>query len=87
MEKPSVKEGVITRVLVGDYRQDRSSQVVFDSGIGEGVPVIAAIAGCSLMKFRIGFGRLFDRRLESDRDERGIIESALGGEPEFLSGR
>ena len=36
------------------------------------------------MKFRVRIPRLLDTSLHSDKDERRIIKSALGGKPELL---
>lgn len=87
VEEPSAIKGVITRVLMQDGRKDRAREIVFDACVGESMPVVAAVASRSLTEFRVSIGRLLNTRLDSDRDEGGIIESALRGQPKLLLGR
>src|SRR6202007_812255 len=84
LKEAAVPQRVIARILVKGRRQNGLDPVVFVYLIREGVPIVATIAGCTLVKLRIRILHLRYTCEYSDKNKSGIIEAILSGANEFF---
>ena len=77
-------EGIVSGVFVGKGWPDKLDKVVFVGLIDEGVPVVAAVSGCPLMKFGWVVGGLVVASYGPRKENRGVVEAVLGCGEKFL---
>ena len=76
--------GVITGILMQGCRKKKFNPQIFVKCVGIGMPVIAAITGCTLAKFGIGASCLRNAGLNAHEDKRRIIDAVHGRRFEFF---
>jgi len=79
-----VTEGVKAVVLFEDDGTEAAYPEVFVDGIGEGVPVVAAVSFEALVKFGVGVAVHGETSLNAGDEEGGVVEGVLAGDEELL---
>ncbi len=82
----TMAESVEAVVLMEDDGAEAADPEVFVGGVGEGVPVVAAVADGALMKLRVRFAVHGEACLNSRDEEGGVVEAVLPGEDELFFG-
>lgn len=75
---------VIALVLMKDGGHGEDDEIVPDSFVGETAPVISAVSGHAFAKLRMSVGPFRHGGSDSDKDERGVVETISRGDDEGL---
>src|ERR1700722_286529 len=84
LEESALAHGVVSRVFSGQGRHDRFGHVVLNAAVREGMPVVSAVACCTLPERWLGILRLRNSREPRHQQEIRVVERVLRRQPEFL---
>ncbi len=80
-------EGVEAGVLAEDGGVDTADQKVFVGGIGESVPVVAAVTDGAVSELGVGVAVEGEASLDARDQERRVVEAIAGCQKDLLFGR